>query len=141
MMPCDNLKMDINIYEVCWKTKIKPSIEVENQNQTKYEGTKPSTAVVKTADSRELKSLESFIQMKERCISKRMYVQKNLDVIEEARWLVNYLIHFPTAYKSKAVCHPFWLEGNVVPNEEVNNDKITTEYVESSTNRASSSSR
>ena len=47
-------------------------------------GTKPGIAVVKTADPRELKSLESFIQMKERCISKRMYVQKNLDAIEEA---------------------------------------------------------
>ena len=40
------------------------------------QGTKLSIAVVKTMDSRELKSLESFIQMKERCILKRMYVQK-----------------------------------------------------------------
>ena len=53
------------------------------------EGTKPGIAVVKTTDPRELKSLESFIQMKERCISKRMYVQKNLDAIEEAQWLTN----------------------------------------------------
>ena len=48
------------------------------------QGTKPDIAVVKTADPRELKSLESFIQMKEICILKRMYVQKNLDVIKEA---------------------------------------------------------
>ena len=32
------------------------------------QGTKPSIVVVKIVDSRELKSLESFIQMKERCI-------------------------------------------------------------------------
>ena len=59
------------------------------------QGTKSNIAIVKTTNSRELKSLESFIQMKERCISKRMYVQKNLDAIEEARWFAKYLIHFP----------------------------------------------
>ena len=104
-------------------------------------GTKPGIAVVKTADTRELKSLESFIQMKERCILKRMYVQKNLDAIEEARWLANYFIHFPIADKFEAARCPFWLEGNLVPNEEVNKERITTEFVESSTNGASSSSR
>ena len=104
------------------------------------QGPKPSIAVVKTAESRELKSLESFIQMKERCISKRMYVQKNLDAIEEAWWLTNYLIHFPTANKSEATRRFFWPKGNIVPNEQVNNDRITTEYIESSTNGASSSS-
>ena len=96
---------------------------------------------MKTADSRELKSLESFIQMKERCISKRMYVQKNLDAIEEARWLANYLIHFPEADKSEIARCPFWPEGNLVSNEEVNKDRSTTELVESSTNGPSSSSR
>ena len=103
------------------------------------QGTKPSIAVVKTADSRELKALESFIQMKERCILKRMYVQKNLDAIEEARWLANHLIHFLTTNKSKAARCPFWPDRNPIPNEHVNNDKITTKYVESSTNGASSS--
>ena len=105
------------------------------------QGTKPSIVIVKTADSRELKSLESFIQMKERCILKQMYVQKNLDAIEEAWWLANYLIHFPTTNKSEAARHLFWPDGNTVPNEQVNNDKITTEYMESSTNGASSSRR
>ena len=105
------------------------------------QGTKPSIAVVKTADSRELKSLESFIQIKKRCISKRMYVQKNLDAIEEARWLANYLIQFPTADKSEAASRPFWPQGNLVSNEEVNNDRITIEYMEISTNATSSSSR
>ena len=103
------------------------------------EGTKLGIVVVKIADPRELKSLESFIQMKERCILKRMYVQKNLDAIEEARWLANHLIHFLTTNKSKAARRPFWPDGNPIPNEHVNNDKITTEYVESSTNGASSS--
>ena len=103
--------------------------------------TKSRIALVKTADLRELKSLETFIQMKERCISKWMYVQKNLDAIEEAWWLANYLIHFPTADKSEVACRPFWPEGNLVPNEKVNKDRITIEFVESSTNGASSSSR
>ena len=65
------------------------------------EGTKLGIGVVKTVDPIELKSLESFIQMKERCILKQMYVQKNLDAIEEARWLANYLIYFPKADKSE----------------------------------------
>ena len=105
------------------------------------QGTKLGIAIVKTTDVRELKSLESFIQMKGRCISKRMYVQKNLDAIEEARWLANYLIHFPTAYKSEAAHCPFWPKGNLLPNEKVNKDKITIDFVESFTNGASSSSR
>ena len=70
-----------------------------------------------------------------------MYVQKNLDAIEEARWLANYLIHFPEADKSEAARCPFWLEGNVGSNEEVNEDRSTTELVESSTNGPSSNSR
>ena len=68
-------------------------------------------------------------------------MQKNLDAIEEARSLANYLIHFPEADKSEAACHPFWPEGNLVSNEEVNKDRITTELVKSSTNGASNSSR
>ena len=105
------------------------------------EGTKPNIAVVKTADLRELKSLESFIQMKERCILKRMYVQKNLDAIEEARWLAIYLIHFPEANKFEVAGCPFWPEGNLVSNEEVNEDRSTAELVESSSNGPSNSSR
>ena len=66
---------------------------------------------------------------------------KNLNAIEEARWLVNYLIYFPTADKSEAAHCPFWLVRNLVPNKEVNKDRITIEYVESSTNGVSSSSR
>ena len=104
-------------------------------------GTKPGIAVVKTSNPRELKSLKSVIQMKDRCISKSMYVQKNLDAIEEARWLANYLIHFSTTYKSEEARRPFWPEGNLVPNEEVNRDRIITEFVESSTNGVASSSR
>ena len=80
------------------------------------QGTKPTIAAVKTADSKELKSLKSFIQMKERCISKRMYMQKKLDAIKEARWLVNYLIHFPTAEKTEVARRPFWPKGNLAPN-------------------------
>ena len=112
----------------------------EHENEHQYlqslpeKGTKPSIAVVKTTDCRKLKSLESFIQMKERCILKQIYVQKNLDAIEEVQWLANYLIHFPIAAKFEAACRPFWPEGNLVPNEEANKDRLTTEFVESSTN-------
>ena len=124
------------VHDAMWQPK----------NQHQYlqslpkEVTKPDIAVVNITDLRELKSLGSFIQMKERCISKQMYVQKNLDAIEEARWLANHLIHFQTADKSEAARRSFWPEGNLVPNEEVNKDRITTEFVESSTNGASSSS-
>ena len=68
-------------------------------------------------------------------------MQKNMDAIEEARWLANYLIHFPIVDKSEAARRPFWPDGNVVPNEEVLNDRITIELVESSTNEASSSTK
>ena len=50
--------------------------------------------------------------------------EKNLDAIEEAQWLANHLIHFLTADKSEAAHRPFWPEGNLVPNEEVNKDRL-----------------
>ena len=55
--------------------------------------------------------------------------------------MANYLIHFPTVDKSKAPRRPFWSDRNVVPNEEVQNNRIIAELVESSSNEASSSSR
>ena len=56
---------------------------------------KPELAPVKEADDRELKALEAFVRMKERCIARRQHVDKNLDAIEEAKWLANYLVDFP----------------------------------------------
>ena len=35
-----------------------------------------------------MKALEEFIKMKESCIMKLMYVERNLSAIEDAKWLM-----------------------------------------------------
>ena len=49
---------------------------------------KPSFADVYDANDQELKALEGFIKMKERCIMKLMYVDRNLCAIEDTKWLL-----------------------------------------------------
>ena len=40
------------------------------------------------ANDQEMKALEEFIKMKERCIMKFMYVEHNLRAIEDTKWLI-----------------------------------------------------
>ena len=56
---------------------------------------KPNFAHVHDANDQELKALEDFVIMKEKCIMKLMYVERNLRAIEETKWLMQYLKEFP----------------------------------------------
>ena len=74
MMPktysrCRDVNMPY-VHDAMWQ----PESGHQHLRSLPEQGTKPSIAVVKTTDSRELNSLESFIQMKKKCISKWMYV-------------------------------------------------------------------
>ena len=60
---------------------------------------KPSIAEVYNANDQEMKALEEFIKMKERCIMKLMYVEHNLRAIEDTKWLMQYLKQFPRKKK------------------------------------------
>ena len=55
---------------------------------------KPSFPDVYDANDQEMKALEEFIKMKERCIMKLMYVEHNLRAIEDTKWLMQYLKQF-----------------------------------------------
>ena len=47
-----------------------------------------------------MKALKEFIKMKERCIMKLMYVERNLCAIEDTKCLMQYLKQFPRTNKS-----------------------------------------
>jgi hypothetical protein len=55
---------------------------------------KPNLAKVFCADERELRALDDFIAYKERCVERLQNVEKNLQAIEETRWLKQYLEDF-----------------------------------------------
>jgi hypothetical protein len=57
---------------------------------------KPELAEVFGADERELRVLDDFIAYKERCVERLQNVVKNLQAIDETRWLKQYLKEFPT---------------------------------------------
>ena len=61
---------------------------------------KPSFAEVYDANDQEMKALEEFIKMKERCIMELMYMERNLCAIENTKWLMQYLKQFPRTNKS-----------------------------------------
>ena len=61
---------------------------------------KPSFADVYDANDQEMKALEEFIKMKERCIMTLMHVERNLRAIENTKWLMQYLKQFPKTNKS-----------------------------------------
>jgi hypothetical protein len=48
---------------------------------------KPELAEVFGADERELRALNDFIAYKERCVERLQKVEKNLQAIDETRWL------------------------------------------------------
>lgn len=68
----------------------------------------PELAEVFAADDRELRALQEFIAYKERCVSRLQYVEKNLRAIDEAKWLMQYLIEFPTKDRREERSIPFW---------------------------------
>ena len=58
-------------------------------------GQKLNFAQVHDANNQELKALEDFVLMKEKCIIKLMYVEHNLHAIQDTKWLMEYLKEFP----------------------------------------------
>ena len=68
-------------------------------NEVPHREKKPNFAHVHDANDQELKALEDFIIMKEKCIMKLMYVERNLRAIEETKWLMQYLKEFPKEEK------------------------------------------
>jgi hypothetical protein len=71
---------------------------------------KPSLAPLKEVDSWELKVLADFIAYKECVLQHLQYVERNLQAIEDTRWLQNYLKEFPWADKSEAAVGSFWAD-------------------------------
>jgi hypothetical protein len=55
---------------------------------------KPNLAEVFCADELELRALDDFIAYKERYVERLQNVEKNLQTIEEIRWLKQYLKDF-----------------------------------------------
>ena len=64
-------------------------------NGMPYPTEKTSFADVYDTNEQEIKALEEFIMMKEKCIIKLMYVERNLCAIEDTKWLMEYLQEFP----------------------------------------------
>jgi hypothetical protein len=69
---------------------------------------KPTLAEVHRAKERELKALNEFIAYKTRCVKKLQNVEKNLQAIEETKWLKEYLEHFPNMNREVQRALPFW---------------------------------
>ena len=51
-------------------------------------GHKPNFVQVHNVNDQELKALEDLVFMKEKCIMKLMYVERNLRAIEDTKWLM-----------------------------------------------------
>ena len=64
-------------------------------NEVPNRGQKPNFAQVYDANDQELKALEDFVLMKEKCIMKLMYVERNLGAIQDTKWLMECLKEFP----------------------------------------------
>jgi hypothetical protein len=82
---------------------------------------KPNLAEVFPADERELRVLDDFIAYKKRCVERLQNVEKNLQAIDEIRWLKQYLEDFPRADRGTQKALPFWLheqERNVMDESE-----------------------
>jgi hypothetical protein len=69
---------------------------------------KPTLAEVHRVEERELKALDEFIAYKTRCVERLQNVEKNLQTIEETKWLKEYLEHFPDANREAQRALPFW---------------------------------
>ena len=91
-------------------------------NEVPNQGLKPNFAQVHEANDQELKALEDFIRMKEKCIMKLMYVERNLRAIEDTKWLMQYLKEFPR--KDKAIP---WEQSKFWPDMREGNDHASRE--------------
>ena len=57
-----------------------------------------------------MQALDEFIALKERQISRLVYINENLDAILETGWLKDYILTFPNRDQSSAAILPFWPE-------------------------------
>jgi hypothetical protein len=69
---------------------------------------KPALTDVHRIEERELKALDEFIAYKTRCLERLQNVEKNLQAIEETKWLKEYLEHFLDANREAQRALPFW---------------------------------
>jgi hypothetical protein len=82
---------------------------------------KLNLAEVFRADEQEFRTLDDFIAYKERCVEKLQNVEKNLQAIEETRWLKQYLEDFLGADQAAQRALPLWpheQERNVMDESE-----------------------
>ena len=82
---------------------------------------KPELAEVFGVDEHELKALDGFIAYKERCVERLQNVEKNLQAIDEARRLKQYLKEFPEGDREAQKALLFWpheQERNIVEDIE-----------------------
>jgi len=68
---------------------------------------KPDLTKVFGADERELRALDEFIGYKERCVERLHNVERNLQAIDEVKWLASYLKEFPNMNKDDERAKPF----------------------------------
>ena len=92
-------------------------------NEVANRGQKPNFAEVHDAKDQELKALEDFVHMKEKCIMKLMYVEHNLRTIEDTKWLMQYLKEFPR--KDKLI---LWEQSQFWPNTRQINAHASMEW-------------
>ena len=64
-------------------------------NELPERGLKPEFAKAEEAIKQEMRALEEFIKWKERCVLKLMQVERNLQVIDDTKWLLKYLNEVP----------------------------------------------
>jgi hypothetical protein len=57
-------------------------------------GLKPEFSKAKEKIEQKMKTLEEFIKWKERCVLKLMHVKRNIHVIDDTKWLLQYLNEF-----------------------------------------------
>jgi hypothetical protein len=69
---------------------------------------KPALGEVHCVEERELKALDEFITYKTRCVERLQNIEKNLQAIEETKWLKEYLEHFPDANREAQRALSFW---------------------------------
>ena len=70
------------------------------------------------ADARELRALQDFVAYKEKCVERFQNVEKNLEAIDQAKWLADYLEEFPEQDRSTAADAPFWPKDNKVQTQQ-----------------------
>jgi hypothetical protein len=65
-------------------------------------------ATITDPEPRDIKVLEDYIVLKEKHIARHQNVEKNIEVVEQTKWLISYLKEFPTKDRMEVLESPFW---------------------------------